>query len=112
MATLEECRKALQDVADRIASGDTGDREPPKFDRSLACRITDLGTGFNARITGGTIRDIADGDDPKAQIALTLSSDDLVALSRGELNFAKAWASGKVKVQAGMKDLFQLRKLL
>lgn len=112
MATLEECRKALQDVADRIASGDTGDRQPPSLDRSLACRLTDLGGGFHGQLAYGTIQGIADGDDPKAQIALTLSSDDLVALSRGELNFAKAWAGGRIKVQAGMKDLFQLRKLL
>jgi hypothetical protein len=112
MATLEECHKALQAVADRIASGDTGDREPPKLDRSLACRLTDLGTGFHGRLAGGTIQDIADGDNPKAQIALTLASDDLVALSRGELNFAKAWASGRIKVQAGVRDLLQLRKLL
>ncbi|EXG81385.1 SCP2 sterol-binding domain-containing protein [Cryptosporangium arvum] len=112
MATLEECRKALQDVADRIASGDTGDRQPPKLDRSLACRITDLGTGFHGRLAGGTIQNLTDGDDPKAQIALTLSSDDLVALSRGELDFAKAWVSGRIKVQAGIKDMLQVRKLL
>ena len=112
MATLEECRRALQDVADRIASGDTRDREPPKLDRSLACRITDLGAGFHGRLVGGKIKDLTDGDDPAAQIALTLSSDDLVALSRGEINFAKAWASGRIKIQAGIRDMLQVRKLL
>lgn len=111
MATLEECRKALQDVADKIESG-AGDRQPPKLDRSLACRLTDLNTGFHGRLVGGLMRDLADGDDPSAQIALTLSSDDLVALSRGELNFAKAWASGKIKVQAGVRDLLKVRSLL
>jgi putative sterol carrier protein len=111
MATLEECRKALQDVADKIGSGD-GDRKPPKLDRSLACRLPDLGTGFHGHLIEGRLEDIADGDDPKAQIALTLSSDDLVALSRGEVNFAKAWASGRIKVQAGVRDLLKLRSLL
>jgi hypothetical protein len=111
MATLEECRKALQDVADKISSGG-GDRQPPKLDRSLACRLTDLGTGFHGRLANGKLQDLTDGDDPKAQIALTLSSDDLVALSRGGLNFAKAWAGGRVKVQAGVRDLLKLRSLL
>ena len=111
MATLEECWKALQDVADKIESS-AGDRQPPKLDRSLACRLTDLSTGFHGRLVGGLMRDLADGDDPTAQIVLTLSSDDLVALSRGELNFAKAWASGKIKVQAGVRDLLKLRSLL
>lgn len=112
MATLEECRKALQDVAGRLASGHAGDRKPPKLDRSLACRITDLDTGFHGRLVGGLIHDLADGDDPAAQIALTLTSDDLVALSRGEVSFAKAWASGRIKVQAGVRDLLKVRALL
>jgi putative sterol carrier protein len=111
MATLEECRKALKDLADKIESG-SNDRQPPKLDRSLACRVTDLGTGVHGRLTGGKLHDIADGDDPSAQIALTLRSDDLVALSRGELNFAKAWASGRIKIQAGVRDLLKVRSLL
>jgi hypothetical protein len=41
-----------------------------------------------------------------------MSGDDLVALVNGELNFAKAWGSGRVKLEAGLRDLFQLRKLL
>jgi hypothetical protein len=30
----------------------------------------------------------------------------------GELNFAAAWASGRVRLEAGLMDLFRLRKLL
>jgi len=73
---------------------------------------------FNAEPTafavdiGGTIVDISDGDDPRAQIRLSLSGDDLLALVAGELNFAGAWASGRVSVKAGVTDLLKLRKLL
>lgn len=38
--------------------------------------------------------------------------DDLVALVDGELNFAKAWGSGRVKLHASLRDLLVLRKLL
>lgn len=41
-----------------------------------------------------------------------MSGDDLVAMVNGELNFAKAWGSGRVKLEAGLRDLFRLRTLL
>ena len=48
----------------------------------------------------------------KAQIRLTMTGDDLVALVDGQLHFAKAWGSGRVRLEAGLRDLFRLRKLL
>jgi hypothetical protein len=41
-----------------------------------------------------------------------MTGDDLVALVDGELHFAKAWGAGRVKLEAGFRDLLQLRKLL
>jgi hypothetical protein len=41
-----------------------------------------------------------------------MSSDDLLALTSGELSFAPAWASGRVKMEAGLRDMFKLRALL
>lgn len=41
-----------------------------------------------------------------------MTGDDLVALVDGGLHFARAWASGRVRLEAGLRDLFQLRKLL
>ena len=49
---------------------------------------------------------------PKADIRLTMTSDDLVALTDGELSFGTAWACGRVKLEAGLRDLLRLRKLL
>jgi hypothetical protein len=85
------------------------------MDRSVSCRITDLDVTFVGRMTGGRIvvHDTLEGPPKeKAQIRLAMSGDDLVALVDGELNFAKAWGSGRVKLEAGLRDLFQLRKLL
>ncbi|HEV2086868.1 MAG TPA: alkyl sulfatase C-terminal domain-containing protein [Cryptosporangiaceae bacterium] len=111
MATAEECQQALEQLAARMTADHDGQR-PPDLNRSVACVITDLDTGFRARLAGGTLTDITRGDDPEAQITLTVSSDDLVALTRGELDFTKAWTSGRVKVNAGVFDLIKLRKLL
>ena len=49
---------------------------------------------------------------PKAQVRLTVGSDDLVALTDGELDFGRAWLSGRVKVEASVRDLLKLRSML
>ena len=111
MASVDECRQALHDLAARLdANAET--RGKLDLDRSLACRVSDLDTAFHARLTGGRLVDIADGDDPKAKIALTSSSDDLIALVRGQLDVMKAVGARRVSVSANPFDLLKLRKLL
>ena len=111
MASVDECRQALQELAARLdRHADMQDRID--LDRTLACRITDLGTAFHGRLAGGRLVDLADGDDPKAKIALSTGSDDLVALVHGQLDITKALASRRVSIKANPFDLMKLRKLL
>lgn len=111
MATVDECRQALHDLAARL-DADAGTRGKIDLDRSLACRVTDLGAAFHARLADGRLLDIADGDDPKAKIALIAGSDDLVALTQGRLDVTRAVASRQVTIKANPFDLLKLRKLL
>jgi hypothetical protein len=111
MATVEQCRSALQEVAARMLA-DPERAQRVDLDRSLACHIRDLDAYFHGRLARGTIVDLTDGDDPKAAIRLTVDGDDLLALVNGELNFAKAWASGRLSVHASFRDLLKLRRLL
>ncbi|MBA4865748.1 SCP2 sterol-binding domain-containing protein [Streptomyces sp. PSKA54] len=115
MATKEECLSALEKLSDNMAGADGAVRKAAELDRSLSCHITDLDVTFTGRLKGGRIEvvDTLQGPPPeKAQIRLAMSGDDLVALVNGELNFAKAWGSGRVKLEAGLFDLFRLRSLL
>jgi hypothetical protein len=115
MATIEECRAALEKLSDNMQNAEGDVRAAAAMDRSVTCRITDLDVTFVGRMTGGRIavQDTIQGPPrEKAQIRLTMAGDDLVAPVDGELNFAKAWGSGRVKLEAGLRDLFQLRKLL
>jgi len=112
MATVDECRTALFDLAARMDANAAEVNGRIDLDRPLACTIPDLGVAFHGRIVGGRLVDIADGDDPKAKIRLTATSDDLIALVDGELDFARAWTSGRVKISANPFDLLKLRKLL
>lgn len=111
MATVEECRQALERIATRLAEHPEAAARV-NLERSIACHIRDLGVAFCGRLRGGAIVDLAEGDDPKAQIRMSVSSDDLLALVAGDLNFAAAWASGRVSIKASFSDLLRLRKLL
>ncbi|KAF2780981.1 sterol-binding protein [Streptomyces sp. OM5714] len=97
----------------RGAEGDV--RAATELDRSVSCHITDLDVTFAGRMADGRIdvRETLEGPPrEKAEIRLSMTGDDLVALVAGELNFARAWGSGRVKLEAGLRDLFRLRKLL
>ncbi|KXK58455.1 sterol-binding protein [Micromonospora rosaria] len=112
MASVDECRQALQDLAARLERNAAAVRERIDLDRTLACRITDLDTAFHGRLTGGRLTGLTDGDDPKAKIALSATSDDLLALVRGDLDVTKAVATRRVNIKANPFDLMKLRKLL
>ncbi|MCX4913835.1 SCP2 sterol-binding domain-containing protein [Streptomyces sp. NPDC060011] len=115
MATIEECRAALDKLSDNMASAEGDVRTAAALDRSLSCRVTDLDVTFVGRLKDGRIEvlDTLQGPPPdKAQIRLAMAGDDLVAMVDGRLNFAKAWGSGRVKLEAGLRDLFRLRTLL
>ena len=112
MATMDQCMKALESILGDLASNPAA----AGLDRSLSCRLTDLERVVLGRLSAGAVRDlhvVPDGPSvPKADIRLTMASDDLVALTDGRLQFGSAWASGRVRLEAGLRDLLRLRKLL
>lgn len=110
MATVDECERALHELAARLAADSAAGRTA-SFDRSLNCALGDLGVAFSGRLKDGQLIDIAREPRPDAQIRLTMSSDDLLALVAGQLKMAAAWATGRVKVDASMRDLLKLRSI-
>jgi putative sterol carrier protein len=111
MATLDQCRTALNQLSTKLAANaEVGGRLD--FNRTLACQLTDLGAAFHGRLQDGRIVDLQDGDDPTAKIKLIITSDDLVELVEGRLDAGKAFASGRLKIKASVMDLLKLRKLL
>ncbi|MYW69575.1 sterol-binding protein [Streptomyces sp. SID8379] len=115
MATMEECRAALEKLSDNMAGADGDARAAMALDRSLSCHIRDLDVTFSGRLEDGRITVLDTRPGPpgqKAQIRLAMTGDDLVAMVNGQLNFAKAWAAGRVKLEASFRDLLRLRTLL
>ena len=114
MASAEECREALQTLTARLAEMNPQDRASYFGNRSMSCHVTDLGVTFITRFTDAGAEPVKEAapDEPPADIRLTANSDDVVSLSATPANIARMWLSGRVKVQASMRDLLALRRLL
>lgn len=111
MATVAECEDALVRLSSKLAGVDPHKRESAIADRSVSAYITDLDVMFNGRIDGAGFHDITTAPAPRAQLRLSMRSDDLVAMADGELSFGQAWSRGRLKVEASFGDLLRLRKL-
>ena len=94
MATMEECEAAMQSWGPAESPAPTA--RGKLIDRSLSLPAE--------RSRGSVRRPAARWRDPGRASGrptsgrpnpLTMTSDDLVALTDGQLNFAKAWAAGR-----------------
>ena len=114
MASVEECREALQALSSRLTEMSPQDRASYFGTRSMSCHVTDLGVTFVTRFTDHGAEPVSEAKpgDPPAEIRLAARSDDVISLSATPANIARMWIAGRVKVQASMRDLLALRKLL
>lgn len=114
MATVEECRKALESLTARIEDMNQEDREAHLAERTLSCKVSDLGITFVTRLGAHgaeSVREAAAADGA-AQIRFTAKSDDVLAIAADPGSFARAWLTGRLKVDGNLFDLLQLRRLL
>lgn len=112
MATADECRKALESLVGRIADLDPQTRTAHFPERTMSARIPDLGLMFVTRVGphgADPVTEAPAGAKP-AQVRFTAKSDDLVYVAEDPARFARAWLTGKLKVEASLLDLLQLRK--
>jgi SCP-2 sterol transfer family protein len=113
MTTAEECRTALQKLVGRLSELNPTERDQYFGNRTISVTVPDLQITFVSVLGTGDdlVREAAPGE-PPADIRLTAKSDEVVALAEQPMNIARAWMSGRVKIEASVKDLFRLRRLL
>ena len=113
MNSAEECREALQKLAARLSELSPADREQYFGNRTISVTIPDLNVTFVSVLGSGDdpVREAAPGE-PPADIRMTAKSDEVIALAGQPMNIARAWVTGRIKIEASMKDLFRLRRLL
>jgi hypothetical protein len=114
MATAEECQQAFEKLISRLSELDPKDRDAFFTGRSFSCQVPDLNVTYVTRFgpQGADPVHLAAPGEPQADVRLTASSDTVVELAGNLSAFPRAWVTGKVKVQASMRDLLRLRKLL
>jgi len=112
MASVEQCEAALAVLAARLDEYPHEERRDGIPDRTVELTLLDLDVTFHGRLHDGQLIDIERGRGPKANIRLTMSSDDLLELTDKRLAFSHAWATGRLRLNASFRDLLRLRKLM
>ena len=112
MTSAEECRLALQKLAGRLSELSPAERDQYFGNRTISVAISDLNVTYVSVLGAGNdpVREAAPGD-PPADIRITAKSDEVISLAEQPMNIARAWMTGRVKIEASMKDLFRLRRL-
>ncbi|HXP22315.1 MAG TPA: hypothetical protein VN840_21945 [Streptosporangiaceae bacterium] len=114
MATVEECRMALERLTARISEMDAKDREHHLLDRTLSCRVPDLGVTYLTRLGphgADPVQQVNDGR-TAAQVRFTARSDVVVSVAEDPGSFVRAWLSGRLKIEGNFFDLLHLRRLI
>ena len=112
MATVEEVETALLELLSRLDNLDDTTRAVLPAKRTIEARCPDLDMVRYAEWRNGQLLPI-DGPLPRgADIRISVRSDDLLRITRGELPFSRAYASNRIRLDASMADLLRLRAAL
>mgnify|MGYP003505452678 FL=1 len=113
VASLDDCRVVVHELAAKLGDVDPEARKKHIPDRTLQLTLLDLYVSFRGRLHDGELIDSEESEETsKPNGRLVMSSDDLIALTNGDLNFAHAWATGRIRLDASLRDLLRLRKLM
>ncbi|MCA1832045.1 MAG: SCP2 sterol-binding domain-containing protein [Actinomycetota bacterium] len=111
MATKAQVERTLKDLLKRLNGADVGDLAVSE-ERIIVAAITDLELYYRGTFSGGRVGGFERDDDASgANVLITVSSDDLVALSEGRLSPVFAFLTGKLRVDANARDMLLLRQL-
>ena len=112
LASAAEVEDALRVMIAKLAEVDPETRGKHVLQRTVSCAVPDLGLVWSAQLGDEGITGLTTEAVEQAQVRLQVASDDLVALTRGELPVVNAWATGRLRVDASVLDLLKLRTLL
>lgn len=113
MASEDECREAVRELVKRLQHVDHDKRKKHLPERTLELTLLDLDMSFCGTLHDGELVDVLECQpDEKPNIRLTMDSDVLIDMNEGRLKFAHAWATRRVNLDAGIRDLLRLRSLL
>lgn len=116
MASRDEVERRLEGLLERLRGTEEARaslRASVPEPRVLGLHVTDLDASYWAELTEGRMGGLRAGEPTgEVHVRIRASSDDLVALVDGEMTFVSAYLSGRIRVDAGMADMLQIRRLL
>lgn len=113
VATVEEVEATVHHLLQMLDRVDPSYRAMMPSRRTIQATCTDLDLTYHAKWRNGHLTEVVPGPaDGRPDIRISLDSDDLVALAEGELDFGRAYATDRIRIQASMTDLLRLRALL
>lgn len=116
MSSIDACLAGIDLLNKRILDLPEPERHRHIRERSIDIEVPDLATVFHMRLTVDGLIDIthhpADRPAPPPQIRITVTSDDLVAISEERLSAKTSLLTRRVKVEASVSDMLRMRKLL
>lgn len=112
MAELEEVERILDELLERLGDLDDGALAMMPAQRIIRAACPDLDLVRYARWHDGTLTVLAEPPGRRADIRISVRSDDLVKLVAGEMTFSQAYVGGRLRIDASMSDLLRLRAAL
>lgn len=112
MATPSDVDSTLRALVERLDAADLGPKASTIPGRNLVCNVSDLGLVYVAEYREGRIAKLSRVPDGSVgDVAVTVSSDDLVALAGGRMSVMPAILTGRLRVDASAGDLLLLRQI-
>ncbi len=112
MPSEQQCAQAFDALADLMQNVDAGTRRKFAMDRTVSCRVPDVGQTWSGRVCEDGLLGVTTGDEDKAQVRFTITSEDLLSLVGGKIPLGVAFATGKLRIQASPLDLLRLGSFL
>ncbi|WP_431869472.1 SCP2 sterol-binding domain-containing protein [Nocardiopsis eucommiae] len=115
MSSIDACLEGIARANERILAQPLDRRREHIRERTVRVIVPDLETAFDMRLTVDGLTDVTPGPlvaSGSAQVRVTVTSDDLVALAEDRLDPAVALITRRLKVDATLSDMLRLRRVL
>jgi hypothetical protein len=114
MATTEQVRDAVERLSAMFDGVDDATRRKIP-DESVSVYVKDLDQAYGCRFENGDVVDVREIDAAEIKsrtVRISCTSDVLLDVVDGRLHFGHGWATGKIRVDAKLRDILKLRGFL
>ena len=110
MVTDEEIIAEMNNLRVKMTSEKLA-RHFKNWNKIMQYHFTDTDQFWHMKIVNGQPEEAVKGKVDNPEISYKISTDDYMALMRGEVKGLKLYNQGKLKIKASMPDILKLQKL-